>query len=62
MKYSLELKIECIKKYKNYRYVFNSKEELLAAMEEYIDYYNNKRIYSKRKGLSPLMYRQQSLK
>ncbi|MBR3311820.1 MAG: IS3 family transposase [Solobacterium sp.] len=30
-------------------------------MEEYINYYNNERINAKRKGLSPLAYRQQSL-
>ncbi|MCR5231818.1 MAG: integrase core domain-containing protein, partial [Acholeplasmatales bacterium] len=27
----------------------------------YIDYYNNKRIRVKNKGLSPIVYRQQSL-
>ena len=31
------------------------------AIEEYIDYYNNKRIRVKNKGLSPIVYRQQSL-
>ncbi|MBQ6494015.1 MAG: IS3 family transposase, partial [Erysipelotrichaceae bacterium] len=31
------------------------------AMEEYILYYNAERINAKRKGLSPLAYRQQSL-
>ena len=40
---------------------FNSLEELEKAIIEYIDYYNNKRISLKRKGLSPLEYRQQSL-
>jgi transposase InsO family protein len=44
-----------------YGYTFESMEELKAAMEEYIDYYNNERINIKRKGLSPLAYRQQSL-
>lgn len=33
------------------------KEELI----KYIDYYNNKRIKSKLKGLSPVQYRIQSL-
>ena len=36
-------------------------EELEKAMVEYIEYYNKNRITTKLKGLSPLMYRQQSL-
>ena len=44
-----------------YGYTFNSLDELRAAMEEYIRYYNEERINIKRKGLSPLAYRQQSL-
>ena len=44
-----------------YGYVYNSVEELIEAMEEYIRYYNEERINLKRKGLSPLQYRQQSL-
>ena len=40
---------------------FNSLDELRKAMEEYIIYYNTERINIKRKGLSPLAYRQQSL-
>ena len=35
--------------------------KLKKAIEEYIKYYNEKRINEKRKGLSPLAYRQQSL-
>ena len=35
--------------------------KLKNAIEEYIKYYNEKRINVKRKGLSPLAYRQQSL-
>ena len=35
--------------------------ELKKAIQEYIKYYNEKRINVKRKGLSPLAYRQQSL-
>ena len=35
--------------------------KLKKAIEEYIKYYNKKRINVKRKGLSPLAYRQQSL-
>lgn len=44
-----------------YGYTYNSIEELIKAMEEYIKYYNEERINIKRKGLSPLQYRQQSL-
>ena len=44
-----------------YGYEYRTVEELKAAMEEYITYYNNERINAKRKGLSPLAYRQQSL-
>ena len=36
-------------------------KELKAAIEEYIDYYNNKRIKVKLKGLTPALYRNQSL-
>lgn len=36
-------------------------QKLKKAIEEYIKYYNEKRINVKRKGLSPLAYRQQSL-
>ncbi|MBS5789580.1 IS3 family transposase, partial [Fusobacterium sp.] len=36
-------------------------EELKLAIEEYIDYYNNKRIKVKLKGLTPASYRSQSL-
>ena len=35
--------------------------KLKNAIEEYFKYYNEKRINVKRKGLSPLAYRQQSL-
>lgn len=44
-----------------YGYEFSSLKELKKAMEEYIIYYNTERINIKRKGLSPLAYRQQSL-
>ena len=43
-----------------YGYHFKTRAELIAAMEEYITYYNTERINAKRKGLSPLAYRQQS--
>lgn len=40
---------------------FNSLDELKEAMINYIDYYNNKRISLKRKGLTPIQYRHQAL-
>ena len=39
---------------------FNSFEEFREELEEYIEYYNNRRIKSKLKGLSPVQYRIQS--
>ncbi len=44
-----------------HEYEFESLDELERAMKEYIDYYNNKRISTKLKGLTPIMYRHQSL-
>ena len=40
---------------------FRSLEELEQAIVDYIDYYNNKRIKVKLKGLSPVQYRTKSL-
>lgn len=39
---------------------FDSMEEFRVELERYIDYYNNKRIKAKLKGLSPVQYRIQS--
>lgn len=39
---------------------FDSVEHLIDEIENYIDYYNNKRIKRKLKGLSPVQYRIQS--
>ncbi len=39
---------------------FKSLEELQVAMIEYIHYYNNERITTKLKGLTPVAYRNQS--
>lgn len=36
---------------------FSSLEEFQIELDKYIDYYNNKRIKNKRKGLSPVQYR-----
>lgn len=40
---------------------FKTLQDLKKAIEEYIKWYNEERINIKRKGLSPLEYRQQSL-
>lgn len=40
---------------------FESLDEFVVELERYIDYYNNKRIKAKLKGLSPVQYRIQSL-
>lgn len=44
-----------------HEYEFESLEHLKKEMEEYITYYNEKRIKVKLKGLTPLQYRNQSL-
>ena len=49
-----------LNKESNWLIEFKTREQLKAAMSEYIEYYNNERINKKRKGLSPLVYRQQS--
>lgn len=43
-----------------HEYEFETLEDLEQAMVEYIHYYNNERITIKLKGLSPILYRQQS--
>ena len=40
---------------------FDSPEEFIKALEEYIDYYNNKRIKIKLNGMSPVQYRMTQL-
>lgn len=40
-----------------YKQTFESPEHLIQEIEEYIEYYNNKRIKSKLNGLSPIQYR-----
>lgn len=47
--------------YYGQEYKYKTVEELSSAIDEYIDYYNNKRIKSKLKGLTPVQYRNQSL-
>ncbi len=42
-------------------YDFDSAEQLMACIDEYIDYYNNDRIKVKLKGLTPVEYRNQAL-
>lgn len=41
---------------------FKSIENFRENVDEYIDYYNNRRIKAKIKGLSPVEYRTKSLK
>jgi len=43
-----------------HEYEFKSLDDLEREMIKYIDYYNNDRITTKLKGLSPINYRQQS--
>ncbi len=43
-----------------HEYEFESLEALEKAMTEYINYYNNNRIMTKLKGLTPIQYRHQS--
>ena len=47
--------------YYGHEYEFKTLDDLKQAIEEYIKWYNEERINVKRKGLSPLQYRQQSL-
>ncbi|MBS6285376.1 MAG: IS3 family transposase, partial [Haemophilus parainfluenzae] len=51
------LKIECF-----YGREFKTKEEIVDAVRDYLDYYNHRRIQLKLKGLSPIQYRKQSFK
>ena len=44
-----------------HEYEFKTLDQLKQAMEEYIKYYNEKRIKVKLKGLTPLQFRNQSL-
>ena len=39
---------------------FDSMEHFKVELIDYMDYYNNRRIKSKLKGLSPVMHRQQA--
>lgn len=45
-----------------YLQTFESINQFIRELEDYIDYYNNKRIKSKLNGLSPVQYRIQSIK
>ena len=51
------LKTECF-----YGREFKTKEEIVDAVRDYLDYYNHRRIQLKLKGLSPIQYRKQSFK
>ena len=43
-----------------YKHSFESAEHLMKEIDDYIEYYNNRRIKCKLKGLSPVQYRIQS--
>jgi transposase InsO family protein len=45
-----------------YLHEFESLEDFRTQLDEYIDYYNNRRIKVKLKGMSPVEYRTHSLK
>ena len=47
--------------YYGYEKEYSSFEEFAKAVEEYIDYYNNKRIQAKTKWMSPVKYRETSM-
>ncbi|EEW77884.1 LOW QUALITY PROTEIN: ribulose-phosphate 3-epimerase, partial [Haemophilus influenzae NT127] len=49
-------KTECF-----YGWEFNTREEIVNTVRDYLDYYNHRRIQLKLKGLSPIQYRLQSL-
>ena len=51
------LKTECF-----YSREFNSREVIVDAVRDYLDYYNHRRIQLKLKGLNPIQYRKQSFK
>ena len=51
------LKTECF-----YGREFKTKEEIVDAVINYLDYYNHRRIQLKLKGLSLIQYRKQSFK
>ena len=44
-----------------YLYKWDSMEQFKAALREYVDYYNNKRITLRLNGLSPVQYRTQHM-
>ena len=47
--------------YYGYEKAYSSFEEFNKAVEEYIDYYNNKRIQAKTKWMPPVKYREASM-
>ena len=40
---------------------YKDTDELIKAIDEYINYYNNERIKTRLKGLTPIEYRNQAL-
>jgi putative transposase len=50
-----------LKRERLYRYNILDLDQLKQLVDEYINWYNNDRISLKRKGLSPVEYREQSM-
>ena len=44
-----------------YLHKWDSMKQFKAALREYVDYYNNKRIKLRLNGLSPIQYRTQNM-
>ena len=45
----------------NQEHLYKNTDELIRAIDEYINYYNNERIKARLKGLTPIEYRNQAL-
>ncbi len=62
-KYTAEFKYEVVQHYLEQSYLFFKQNiwQLEQAIHDYIAYYNNERIQTKLKGLSPVRYKAQSL-
>ena len=57
IRYSCAILFGIIKSELLYAENFESSEAFMKALDEYIDYYNNKRIKSRLKGKNPVQYR-----
>jgi len=50
-----------VERYHGKEKTFKTTDELINAIDDYIDFYNNDRIKLKLNGLSPVNYRKQSV-